>query len=88
MVYWVLASGNCKLGSEDGIIKHVYSVSDCVIDLVSSDVVKHFIGNEYGIKCQREHCTRLIYRDHCLELSEMAKMETVIRVLPRMKRFE
>lgn len=48
-------------------------MSDCVIDLASSGVLKHYIGDEYGIKCQRERCPHLIYRDHCLMLLRNGK---------------
>ena len=43
----VLESGNCKLGGEEGVKKHVDIVSDCVIDLVSSVSLKHYMHDHF-----------------------------------------
>ena len=67
--------------------KHVDFVSDCVIDLVSSGVLKHYIGDEYGIKCQRETFLRLIYRDHRLNLLRNGDNGNGHSRLRRRKRF-
>lgn len=44
---YVLPSGNCKLSGGEGVKKLVDFVSDCVIDLVSSMSLKHYMHGHF-----------------------------------------
>ena len=44
---YVLPSGNCKLSGGEGLKKLVDFVSDCVIDLVSSMSLKHYMHGHF-----------------------------------------
>ena len=46
---WVQASRKCKLSGKDRVKKQVDFVSNCVVDLVSSGVLKHYTHPQFSV---------------------------------------